>query len=156
MREGAIPGASVTGKRRGVTGCGNKTRNAARETLGVAEAQSLRIAPMAMTKGQVKHVLYAARGHMTLAKMQFGEPANPTAHAALDIALIVSAAFEAGASAERLGTYFRGTTRLDALVSGAAEYLAEPAACEPIAVMGSPIFYACRGPCCSARPRALA
>ncbi len=111
---------------------------------------------MAITKEQLKHALYAARAHMTLAKMHFGEPVNAPTQAALDLALVVSAAWEAGAAAERLGCYFPGTTRLDALVRASGEYLAEPSLTEPTYVMGSPIFYGCKGPCCSARPRALA
>lgn len=112
---------------------------------------------MAITKEQLKHVLYAARAHMKLAKMHYGDPpAGAVGETALDLALIVSAAWEAGAAAERLGVYFRGTTRLDQLMAGATEYLAEPVSREPVTVMGSPVFYACRGPCCAARPRALA
>lgn len=111
---------------------------------------------MAMTKEQLKHVLYAARAHMKLAEMHFGEPKDPAQKAAVDLALVVSAAFEAGAHAARNGFYFQGTTHLDVLVGGASEYMAQPASTEPVTVMGSPVFYGCRAPCCAHRPRAFA
>lgn len=109
---------------------------------------------MAITKEQLKHVLYAARAHMKLAELHFGEP--PAAQKPLvEMALVVSAAWEAGAHAARNGLYFQGPTNLEGLVGGAVEHMTSAPDDGPTTVMGSPIFYACRGPCCARRPRAV-